>query len=165
MRSRYLLTGIAMAMLGYNLPSPAQITPPATGKQKAPLLNFSPLSGPTLSEAFRGKTMDGIYKVPRQRTGTDKFTERFNEDGTTEYFEGPLVDKGQWIVRGRLICFRYQGALSGTVDCFNVFQSGTCLYSYNPDNIGPDGYPLNDNLWSAKTVTQGDITSCDDLIS
>ena len=124
-----------------------------------------PLEGSTLKEAFHGKTMDGIYKIPRQRTGTHKFTESFNTDGTADYFEGPIVDKGQWQVRGTLICFRYEGALAGGVSCFNVYRSGTCLYSYNPANIGDDGYPYDDNLWSVKTITRGDISTCDDLTS
>ena len=51
-----------------------------------------PLKGLELTETFDGKTMDGIYKVARERSGTNKFTESFNSDGTTEYFEGPLVE-------------------------------------------------------------------------
>ena len=133
--------------------------------ETTPLTALIPLQGQALEDVFAGKTMDGLYKIPRQRTGVNKFTESFNTDGTTEYFEGPLVDTGQWIVRGSLICFRYDGALSGGVSCFNVFQTGTCIYSYNPTNIGLNGYPINDNLWSVKTVIRGDISTCDDLIS
>ena len=124
-----------------------------------------PLKGAALTETFDGKTMDGIYKVARERSGTNKFTESFNSDGTTEYFEGPLVDKGQWIVRGSLLCFRYDGALSGGISCFNVYKAGTCIYSYNPANIGTNGFPINDNLWSVKIITRGDISTCDDLTS
>lgn len=140
--------------------------------QEAPKQGYSdhvgaliPLEGETLKGAFSGKTMDGTYKIARQRTGTNQFTETFNSDGTADYFEGPIVDKGQWIVRGKLICFRYDGALAGGISCFNVYQTGTCLYSYNPANIGQDGFPINNNLWSVKTVTRGDISSCGDLIS
>ena len=128
-------------------------------------VSLIPLESSDLEAAFSGKTMDGIYKIPRERTGTNKFTETFNIDGTTEYFEGPIVDGGQWIVSGALICFRYDGALSGGVSCFNVYRSGTCLYSYNPANIDQDGYPYDDNRWSVKTITRGDISTCDDLYS
>ncbi|MEP6343664.1 MAG: hypothetical protein ABJ275_10135 [Maricaulaceae bacterium] len=126
---------------------------------------LTPLDGTSLEAAFSGKTMDGIYKIPRERTGTNQFTESFNADGTADYFEGPIVDTGEWRVRDRLICFRYDGALSGGVSCFNVYRTGTCLYSYNPANVGKDGYPYDENLWSVKTVTRGGISSCDDLVS
>ena len=138
---------------------------PVSAAQDGALYDLTPLAGAELIQAFSGKTMDGIYKTARERSGTHKFTESFNADGSTEYFEGPLVDKGEWLVRERLICFRYSGSLSGGVSCFNVFQTGTCLYSYNPANIGRDSYPLNDNLWSAKTIIRGDISTCDDLSS
>lgn len=134
-------------------------------QEDAPRSSLSPLDGINLEAAFSGKTMDGIYKIPRERTGTNKFTESFNADGTADYFEGPIVDTGEWVVRGPLICFRYEGALSGGVSCFNVYRTGTCLYSYNPANVGQDGYPYDENLWSVKTVTRGDISSCDDLVS
>jgi len=109
--------------------------------------------------------MDGIYKIARERSGTHKFTESFNSDGTTDYFEGPLVDTGRWIVRGPLLCFAYDGALSGGVSCFNVYQSGTCIYAYNPANIDDNNFPIHDNLWSVKIITRGDISTCDDLTS
>ena len=159
MRSRYFLVTTVTALIA-SLPT---IFASAQDGANRPLL--IPLEGSTLEAAFSGKTMDGIYKIPRERTGTNKFTETFNIDGTTEYFEGPIVDGGQWLVRGRLICFQYNGALSGGISCFNVFRSGTCLYSYNPANIDKDGYPYDDNRWSAKTITRGDISSCDDLYS
>ena len=158
MRSRYfiIIHGLIATLLCLPLTATAQ---------DGPLSCLIPLEGSELETAFSGKTMDGIYKTPRERSGTHKFTESFNADGSTDYFEGPLVDKGEWLVRGRLICFRYSGSLSGGVSCFTVFQTGTCLYSYNPANIGRDGYPLNDNLWSAKTIIRGDISTCDDLSS
>ncbi len=162
MRSRYFLITLCAAIGPYGSLS-AQIAP--TPEPHQPAYSFTPLTGETLTKAFSGTTMDGIYKTPRQRSGTQKFTEQFNADGSTEYIEGPISDKGQWAVRGSLICFRYSGTLSGNISCFNVFKVGTCLYSYAPENIGRDGYPLNDNLWSAKTVIKGDISNCEDFVS
>jgi len=78
---------------------------------------------------------------------------------------GSQLLTGQWVVERALICFRYDGALGNDISCFNVYKTGTCLYSFNPANIGPDGYPLDDNLWSVKTIARGDISSCDDLVS
>ena len=149
MRSRCFLSGISILFL----------SAAATAQDGS----LTPLAGQDLIAAFENKTMDGIYKTPRERTGTHKFSEVFHSDGTTDYFEGPLLDKGEWLVANRLLCFRYQGPLSGDVSCFNVFRSGTCLYAYNPSSVGRDGQPLNDNHWSVKTIASGDISSCDDL--
>lgn len=166
MRSRYFIT-LCLALLVssaelFSAPlAHAQIA--AEPEKKAS--DLSRLIGANLQAAFLGKTMDGIYKTPRQRTGTNIFTERFNPDGSTAYREGDVRDIGRWAVNGGIICFLYQGALSGEPSCFTVYESGTCLYSYNPANIGRDGYPLDDNLWSAKTIIRGDISTCDDLLS
>jgi len=122
------------------------------------------LTGKNLYDAFLGKTMDGIYKQPRERSGTNKFTESFYKDGTTYYREGDVTDEGQWGVRGNIICFTYSGDLSGGESCFAVYESGSCLYSYNPRNVR-NGKPINSNAWSAKTLTWGDISTCDNLIS
>ena len=127
--------------------------------------NLEPLSGEALKNTFSGKTMDGIYKQQRQRTGTSLFTETFNEDGTTEYNEGDLNDTGYWVVTEDVICFRYTGPLSGNVSCFVVFKNGTCLYSYSPNAIQSDGTPYNPNLWSVKTIIRGDVSTCDNLVS
>jgi len=37
--------------------------------------------------------MDGIYKRPRERSGTNEFTESFYADGTTYYREGKITDE------------------------------------------------------------------------
>lgn len=170
MRSRHFLKLVGLSLLlslAWPVTTSGQVLakPDIEENQADETSGLTPLTGEALTAIFHGKTMDGIYKIPRERTGTNKFTESFNEDGTTDYFEGPLVDTGQWIVRGSLICFRYDGALSGGVSCFNVYKSGTCIYSYNPANVRRNGYPVDDNLWSVKTITRGDISTCDDLVS
>ena len=163
MRSRHFLISTVCAAI--TLLTASHASTQNADQYKGQTSFLTSLHGSSLEDAFSGKTMDGIYKIPRERTGTNKFTESFNADGTADYFEGPIVDKGQWVVRGALICFQYDGALSGGVSCFNVYRSGTCLYSYNPANVGDDGYPYDDNLWSVKTITRGDISTCDDLTS
>jgi len=160
MRSRYFLA-LLMGLSSLPALATAQIAPEPVKPQSS----LIPLEGAKLTAAYRGKTVEGIYKRPRERTGTNKFTERFNADGTTHYREGQITDKGQWNVRGNIICFRYDGELSGDISCFNIFQTGTCLYAYNPRQIGRDGYPVDDNQWSAKTINRGDVSSCEDLTS
>ena len=127
--------------------------------------DLEPLTGESLKNTFSGKTMDGIYKQPRERTGTNQFTETFKADGSTQYIEGPISDNGFWAVTDDVICFRYTGPLSGNVSCFVVFKTGTCLYSYNPSAIKADGMPYDPNLWSVKTIIRGDVSTCDNLVS
>jgi len=70
-----LLLGLALAFTA--LPASAQDIP-----------NLDRLTGKYLYDAFIGQTMDGIYKRPRERSGTNEFTESFYADGTTYYREG-----------------------------------------------------------------------------
>lgn len=126
--------------------------------------NLDRLTGNHLYDAFIGQTMDGIYKRPRERSGTNEFTESFYADGTTYYREGNVTDDGRWRIKDDIICFSYQGEMSGGESCFVVYSSGTCLYSYNPRNVR-NGKPINSNAWSAKTLIRGDVSSCDNLIS
>lgn len=126
--------------------------------------NLDRLAGKHLYGAFIGQTMDGIYKRPRERSGTNQFTESFYADGTTYYREGDVTDDGRWRIKDDIICFSYQGEMSGGESCFIVYSSGTCLYSYHPRNVR-NGKPINSNAWSAKTLIRGDVSSCDNLVS
>jgi len=128
------------------------------------ITNLDRLTGKYLYDAFIGKTMDGIYKLPRERSGTNKFTESFYADGTTFYREGDVTDEGFWRIESDIICFSYSGELSGGESCFVVYASGSCIYSYNPRNVR-NGKPINTNAWSAKTLIRGDVSTCDNLIS
>jgi len=146
-----LLLGLLLAFTA--LPASAQDIP-----------NLDRLTGKYLYDAFIGQTMDGIYKRPRERSGTNEFTESFYADGTTYYREGDVTDDGRWRIKDDIICFTYEGNLSGDESCFVVYASGTCLYSYNPRNVR-NGKPINSNVWSAKTLIRGDVASCDNLVS
>ena len=128
-------------------------------------VDLIPLEGESLRNAHAGRTLEGIYKVPRQRTGTDLFTETFNTDGTTEYREGSITDTGYWTVSDKLLCFRYLGPLAGGTDCFVIFQSCTCYYAYTPRELGRDEMPRDPNRWTVKAIFRGDISTCDDLVS
>jgi len=57
--------------------------------------DLQPLLGDSLVNAFENITMDGIYKRPRERSGTDRFAETFLSDGTTRYREGRIFDQGE----------------------------------------------------------------------
>ena len=126
---------------------------------------LEPITGENLKNTFRGVTMDGIYKSPRERSGTDQFTETFHDNGTTDYREGRISAKGYWVVTDDIICFRYEGAMAGNISCFAVFKTGTCYYSYVPQAIGKNGLPVDSNLWSVKSIIRGDVSTCDNLVS
>jgi len=126
--------------------------------------NLQPLLGDSLVNAFENITMDGIYKRPRERSGTDRFTETFLSDGTTRYREGRIFDQGEWVTSFDTICFSYEGQLGNRLSCYNVFQKDGCYYSYLKANV-KDGQPININGWAAKTVVSGDDLACPDLIT
>ena len=151
---RKYIIALALALTGLpSLPASAQEIP-----------NLDRLTGKYLYDAFIGKTMDGIYKLPRERSGTNQFTESFYADGSTYYREGDVTDNGNWRINDDIICFTYSGDLAGNESCFTVFASGSCLYSYNPRNVR-NGKPINSNAWSAKTLIRGDVSTCDNLVS
>ncbi len=125
---------------------------------------MEPVLGQELYTAFAGVTLYGIYKRPRERSGTHQFTEIFNTDGTTEYTEGALKDSGKWVTSNDTICFTYIGEFMGPKSCFKVFRLGTCLYSYDPRVIS-GGKPIVNNAWSVKAKTDQSIANCEDLVS
>lgn len=172
MKFRY--TAILLIALGYGLGGSvlggavSAAAQDSFGHEAGPE-NLTLLEGDSLHSAFSGRTMDGVYKAVRARTGTAHFTETFTSDGRTLYREGPLTGKGRWQLSGPpgledIICFVYSGSMAGPESCFTVFRSGTCLYSYHPSLI-TNAHPIDTNRWSAKTVIRGELSSCDDLIS
>ncbi len=126
------------------------------------------LTGKTLFDSYHGQTIDGIYKRPRERSGTNAFTESFYADGTTYYREGEFTQEGRWFIEnGDTVCFSYEDEGPVSVShkhCFAIFESGTCQYAYALNNMR-NGKPIHPNAWTAKTLIQGDISTCDNLIS
>ena len=122
------------------------------------------LIGPELENAFSGLTLDGIYKLPRERSGTRSFTESFYADGTSYYREGKFTQEGFWIIKNnRTVCFTYPTE-GPHENCFAIFESGTCHYAYAPRNVR-NGKPISPNSWTAKTLKRGDVSTCDNLVS
>lgn len=124
--------------------------------------DMSLLSGEALRKAFSGKTHYGTYKESREETGTNTFTEVMSDDGRTNYREGNMKLTGYWdILVDDVMCFEYDN-FPGR-HCFRMYQSGTCIYGYNPRDTSALG-PINANAWSVKSIRKGDISTCDDLI-
>ncbi len=120
------------------------------------------LQGEELKAAFADKTHYGTYKQFRDETGTSQYTEHTKADGTTFYIEGEMKLTGQWRSSGDRICYRYDEEISG-VHCFIIFELGTCLYGYSPENVRASG-PIDPNYWNAKSIRKGDVSTCDDLL-
>ena len=80
---------IAVGLLGTLM----LLVPQTSSAQVFPEL--SRLYGQNLEDAYLGKTIDGIYKRPRERSGTNEFTESFYADGTTYYREGGFTQEGR----------------------------------------------------------------------
>ena len=141
------------------------LVPQTSSAQVFPEL--SRLYGQNLEDAYLGKTIDGIYKRPRERSGTNEFTESFYADGTTYYREGDFTQEGRWYLEKNTVCFTYENETpDGLVipHCFAVFESGTCQYAYAINNMR-NGKPIHPNAWTAKTLIHGDISTCDNLVS
>jgi len=142
------------------------LTPIVSSAQIVPDLDR--LVGKNLKDAYLGQTIDGIYKRPRERSGTHEFTESFYADGTTYYREGKFTQEGRWFIEAEdTVCFTYEAeetVLPLIKHCFAVFESGTCQYAYALNNMR-NGKPIHPNAWTAKTLIQGDISTCDNLVS
>jgi hypothetical protein len=150
MRSRYWISLICLALA-------MPVTGAAQNTDEMTLL-----TGNDLRAAFAGRTHFGTYKEYRELTGTNQFTEKMSADGTTDYKEGEMRLTGRWnIVNDDNMCFLYDDFPG--LHCFMMFQSGTCIYGYNPDWVSGDR-PLRGNAWTVKSVRNGDVSTCDDLI-
>lgn len=122
------------------------------------------LLGPDMQNAFTGRKMLGVYKNPRARSGSQFFTETFHADGTTRYKEGSVADKGRWSTQNDRLCFDYSGVMAGQISCFFVYRIGTCYYSYGTGQVF-NGKPIIPNAWSVKSKLDGDLSTCEDLMS
>lgn len=119
------------------------------------------LRGDELREAYAGKTLYGVYKIPTSRSTTTHFTEKMTKDGKTDYREGEFGSKGIWNIENDQMCFRYDEQNREISHCFYEFRSGSCLYSYS--YVTPDGnQPINPANWGSKSVAKGDYSTCDD---
>ena len=166
MRSRAVVITFARTSKAYILGLVFLLNPMMAYGQIIPDLDR--LVGKNLEDAYLGQTIDGIYKRPRERSGTHEFTESFYADGTTYYREASFTQEGRWYIENRnTVCFTYEneGPVSTTTPhCFAIYESGTCQYAYAINNVR-NGKPIHPNAWTAKTLIQGDISTCDNLIS
>src|SRR5438309_11554209 len=88
----------------------------------APALADDRLHGFEIRRAFRGITLDGIYR------GGGVFSETYNEDGTIRYHDAKGADSGQWSVKGDTFCTYYDRQPGA---CFYVLGHGENCFTFH----------------------------------
>ena len=138
----------------------------------APLLQagesktFKPLTAERFKEMLPGKTLLGEYRQLRERSNTFNFSEKHYADGTTDYQEGELREKGVWYTLGdNKICYKYPESkiMGGYVSCFWVYEDSKCFYGYGLNEMTLNG-PRNFNDWTARWVIKGEGGTCDEAV-
>lgn len=119
------------------------------------------LRGDELRDAYAGKTIYGVYKIPTSRSNTTSFTEKMTKDGKTSYREGDFRSEGIWSIENDQMCFRYDKQDRAVAHCFYEFRGGSCLYSFT--RVTADGNaPINPANWGSKSIAKGDHSTCED---
>ena len=134
---------------------------PASGQNSNAQDDYHALTQKEYKALLGGKTIKGEYRFARKRTQTFLFEERHNQDGTTDYKEGPLRSKGLWFTLGtHKICYKYPNDkdILGT-SCFWVYLSKGCYYGYSLSEMSLMG-PRDFDDWSARWIVKGDGGSC-----
>ena len=123
--------------------------------------DFTQMLGDDLKAVFNNTMMIGEYRSVRDRTQTSNYTEFHFDDGSTDYKEGPQVEKGIWNLVGQdKVCYRYPESSSYTQTyCFFVYESDGCYYKYSLYAMGLNG-PVNYDYWSSRAIRKGSGKSC-----
>jgi len=123
------------------------------------------ITGDALEEVFKGITHEGAYNFDTQGRPGIRFTERHFADGRIIYTENGESFKGRWAVTpGDTICYSYEEKMQGGGGCFRVYQLGNCYYFYSSYYIARED-EVNQDYWTARTVTKGKRATCEDMIS
>ena len=114
-----------------------------------------------LRAVFEKTMMVGEYRTYRDETRTYNYTEYHNGDGTTDYREGKLREKGNWnIVGDDKVCYKYpKSDYYEATYCFFVFKQGDCYYKHSLRNMTPRG-PRRWKRWSSRAIRKNDGGSC-----
>jgi hypothetical protein len=112
--------------------------------------------GDELLDAFMGVTHEGAYNFNAAGVARDNYVEAHKEDGTTEYVEGELIEKGAWIIRAESLCFWYPSMNGG---CFRVYRVDNCYYYYS-DTLPESDDEIQTDYWTARSVKRGENASC-----
>ena len=115
------------------------------------------VTGDDLYASFAGVTHEGAYNFNLDGVPRSRYSEAHNTDGTTDYIEGDLQQKGAWVLREDRICFWYPDLNSG---CFRVWRVDNCYYYYS-DQFPESADELSRNYWTARSVKRGENATCE----
>ncbi len=128
--------------------------------------SFKPLNAERFMQILPGNTLLGEYRFLRERSNTYNFTEKHYADGTTDYREGDIREKGIWYTLGNnKICYKYPESkeMGGYISCFWVYEHDKCFYGYSISEMTLNG-PRNFNDWVARWIIKGSGGSCDEAV-
>jgi len=119
--------------------------------------------GKALVKEFSGITHDGAYNFSDDGEPRRFYTETTQDNGRTLYIEDESPSAGNWMIIRDTLCFIYDNdSLSG--GCFRVYKVGNCFYYYS-DTLKEYVGELDRDYWTARSVKDGDIPTCEPSIS
>jgi hypothetical protein len=115
--------------------------------------------GDALLVEFKGVTHKGAYNFSDAGEPRKFYTETTRSDGKTIYSDNTTEAEGVWIILRDTLCFVYQSDdMSG--GCFRVYKVGNCFYYYSDQLIEREN-ELDREYWTARSVKDGEVASCE----
>jgi hypothetical protein len=109
------------------------------------------LHGFEIRRAFRGITLDGIY-----RDGSF-FTETYAEDGSLRYHDGNGADAGHWAIELDKFCTRYDSQKGG---CFYVSSDGSNCFTFYHEIPGKSPRDTQTGAWDSRGWNRDHPSTC-----
>ena len=109
------------------------------------------MHGFEIRRAFRGITLDGIY-----RDGSF-FSETYAEDGSIRYHDGNGADAGHWEIVIDKFCTRYDSQKGG---CFYVSSDGTNCFTFYHEVPGKSPREIQAGAWDSRGWNRDHPSTC-----
>lgn len=109
------------------------------------------MKGLEIEEIFPGITLDGVYNDERV------FSETYFDDGSIRYRDNRGADRGDWSVRGDMLCTFYEGLQGG---CFFVIRESPNCFVFFGAIEGADGRFKPSDRWTARGWNRQGKTDC-----
>lgn len=115
------------------------------------------LSGQQITEAFKGKTLEGYYN------DHTPWVETYLASGRVAYSDNRNKWGGRWFLRGRVLCTFYDDNVNG--GCFLVGRvSENCFDFYvvpRETKNGATAKPINPSYWNARGWATDRKSTCE----
>jgi len=142
--------------------------PKAPAESKAKQTKFKQLFGTELFEAYREKTLEGVYSSYAQSVKDGEppvtFTEYHHDNATTTYEHRAVKSFktiGIYSVKKDQMCYVYNdpGKVVGRF-CFYVFESDGCYYHYSAASPLPSTLDALESSWTSMAYRHEDAENC-----